>query len=74
MPFHDWTRVEPGIFHDFHLAWIGELRRALNSGLLPPFPAVEKLLWITLTASTVPSCVPKVKGPYQGRFGSSLSR
>src|SRR2546423_13207152 len=36
MPIHDWTRVEAGIFHDFHLAWIGELRRVLNAGLLPP--------------------------------------
>src|SRR5438105_4478628 len=36
MPVHDWTRVEDGIFHDFHLAWIGELRKALNRGLLPP--------------------------------------
>lgn len=36
MPLHDWTRVDAGIFHDFHLAWIGELRRVLNSGLLPP--------------------------------------
>lgn len=36
MPTHDWTKVEPGIFHDFHLSWIGELKRALNSGLLPP--------------------------------------
>lgn len=36
MPVHDWTRVDDGIFHDFHFAWIAELRRALNSGLLPP--------------------------------------
>jgi hypothetical protein len=36
MPLHDWTRVDAGIFHDFHLAWIAELRRALNGGLLPP--------------------------------------
>ncbi len=36
MAIHDWTRVDAGVFHDFHLAWIGELRRVLNSGLLPP--------------------------------------
>ena len=36
MPIHDWTKVEAGIFHDFHLSWIGELKRALNAGLLPP--------------------------------------
>lgn len=25
----------PGIFHDFHNAWIAEIRKALNGGLLP---------------------------------------
>jgi hypothetical protein len=35
MPIHDWTRVDPGIFHDFHLSWIAELKRSLNGGLLP---------------------------------------
>src|SRR3954468_20017145 len=36
MPVHDWTKVEAGIFHDFHHAWIEEIKRALNAGLLPP--------------------------------------
>ena len=36
MPIHDWTRVSDGTWHDFHLAWIAELRNALNDGLLPP--------------------------------------
>jgi hypothetical protein len=36
MPVHDWTRVEAGIFHDFHTAWSAALRSALNEGLLPP--------------------------------------
>jgi hypothetical protein len=35
MPVHDWTLVEPGIFHDFHVAWLPEIRKALNGGLLP---------------------------------------
>ncbi len=35
MPIHDWTRVDAGIFHDFHTVWIGYLRTALNEGLLP---------------------------------------
>jgi hypothetical protein len=35
MPVHDWSRVEAGIFHHFHHAWIEEISRALNSGLLP---------------------------------------
>lgn len=35
MPIHDWTRVRPGIFHDFHTAWLVEIRNCLNGGLLP---------------------------------------
>jgi hypothetical protein len=35
MPVHDWTRVDDGVFHDFHLGWIAEFRRVLNGGLLP---------------------------------------
>ena len=35
MPVHDWTRVEAGIFHAFHHGWIEELKRSLNTGILP---------------------------------------
>jgi hypothetical protein len=36
MPIHDWTRVPAGTFHDFHVAWMSEIRTALNNGILPP--------------------------------------
>jgi hypothetical protein len=35
MPIHDWTRVPAGTWHDFHLAWLAEIRNALNGGILP---------------------------------------
>jgi hypothetical protein len=35
MPVHNWTTVHAGIFHDFHHAWIEEIKRVLNGGLLP---------------------------------------
>jgi hypothetical protein len=35
MPIHDWTRVDAGIFHDFHQEWISRIKGALNAGLLP---------------------------------------
>lgn len=35
MPVHDWTRVEAGIFHAFHTAWLGQIQAAFNEGLLP---------------------------------------
>ena len=35
VPLHDWTRVRPGAYHDFHTAWLVYLRRDLKA-LLPP--------------------------------------
>jgi hypothetical protein len=35
MPIHDWTRVRPNRFHDFHQSWTIAIRNALNAGLLP---------------------------------------
>lgn len=35
MPIHDWTRVDAGVFHDFHYVWVAIIRRQLNAGLLP---------------------------------------
>jgi hypothetical protein len=35
MPIHDWTRVSAGTYHDFHQGWTIEIRRRLNSGVLP---------------------------------------
>jgi hypothetical protein len=35
MPIHDWTKVEAGIFCDFHGDWIQVLKHTLNDGLLP---------------------------------------
>lgn len=44
MPIHDWTRVDAGLFHDFHQRWTGILSDALNLGGLPPnyFALVEQ--------------------------------
>jgi hypothetical protein len=35
MPLHNWTKVDAGIFHDFHSSWIVHLKESLNEGLLP---------------------------------------
>ncbi len=44
IPVHDWTRVDAGLFHDFHQSWTVALRTALNAGGLPSdyFALVEK--------------------------------
>ena len=36
MPMHDWTQVEPTIYHHFHQQWTVAIADALNVGLLPP--------------------------------------
>jgi hypothetical protein len=36
MPIHDWSRVDPNLFHHFHQFWTTEICRRLNSELLPP--------------------------------------
>ncbi len=33
MPIHDWTRVDAGIYHDFHHEWHSEISRSFNSRL-----------------------------------------
>lgn len=35
MPIHDWTRVTPGTWHDFHLSWVVQFSNSLNRELLP---------------------------------------
>jgi hypothetical protein len=46
MPIHDWSRVDAGIFHDFHQAWTIEIRNELNAGGLPPgyFAMAEQVM------------------------------
>jgi hypothetical protein len=62
MPIHDWSRVEPGIFHDFHQAWTIELRNALNAGTLPSdyFALAEQIL-----AGPIPDVVTLQHRPRQ---------
>src|SRR4051794_11570798 len=44
MPLHDWTRVDSGLYHDFHQSWALAIRNALNGGVLPAdyFALVEQ--------------------------------
>lgn len=35
MPIHDWTKVPPTLFHDFHQSWTVRIKDALNGGTLP---------------------------------------
>ena len=46
MPIHDWSRVDPGIFHHFHQTWTIEIANSLNAGGLPRgfFAMAEQVL------------------------------
>src|SRR3954447_15882162 len=75
MPIHDWTRVDTGLFHDFHQGWTVALRNALNGGVLPPdyFALVEQRISgpiadvLTLALALVEQGIP-------GRSGDVLTR
>src|SRR5689334_3749422 len=53
MPMHDWTRVDPNDYHDFHYTWIAALKNALNDGRLPPG-------YFAMADHTVPPIIPDV--------------
>jgi hypothetical protein len=54
MPIHEWSRVFDGAFHDFHHVWIGELRNALNGGIVPPdYYAMAEQICLSRGASPI---------------------
>jgi hypothetical protein len=46
MPIHDWSRVKPGTFHNFHYRWVAAIMDALNGGVLPSgyFAMAEQII------------------------------
>lgn len=42
MPVHDWTKVDAGIFHAFHLSWIATLQQTLNCRLPKSYYALAE--------------------------------
>src|ERR1051325_719808 len=68
MPIHDWTKVDAGIFHDFHQAGIIEVRNALNAGLLPP---AYYALADEITRPFAPDVLPLQANGANGNFQSS---
>jgi hypothetical protein len=80
MPIHDWTRVRPNRFHDFHQRWTIAICNALNAGRLPPgyFAMVEQkaggpepdviTLELTPPAGSAPGGVAVALQPPKTRF------
>lgn len=86
MPIHDWSRVSPGIFHNFHQAWTIAIMDALNAGDLPPgffamveqytgneYPDVIALEWQSKRGGSRPvgTGVAVAEKPPQARFISA---
>ena len=68
MPVHDWTRVDAGIFHDFHLSWIAEIKRALNQGLLPrDYYALAEQITGNMVPDVLTLCRPVLGSPKAGK-------
>ena len=42
MPVHDWSKVDAGIFHDFHHTWITQIKLAVNGELPPSYYALAE--------------------------------
>jgi hypothetical protein len=42
MPIHDWTRVDAGLFHDFHQRWLAYLEPVAVGDVLPEMPIFLK--------------------------------
>ena len=80
MPIHDWTRVSAGTWHDFHLAWIAEIRNALNGGLLPSsyYAQAEQIAGplgpdvLTLQTPELPE-EPGIDGPSSGGLAEATA-
>jgi Protein of unknown function (DUF4058) len=70
MPIHDWTRVDAGLFHDFHQDWTIELCRSLNAGLLAPDLAA---LIDPQVGDPIPDVVTIGRGP-KSRTGKESTR
>lgn len=42
MPMHDWTKVDSGIYHDFHHEWISAIKHSLNQALPDDYYALAE--------------------------------
>jgi len=75
MPVHDWTRVDAGLFHDFHQGWAVTLCNALNGGGLPPeyFALVEQRIRGPIPDVLTLKLAPGAAEPSNGPVGLAVA-
>ena len=69
MPMHDWTRVEPTIYHHFHQAWSVEICKQLNGVLLPVLSALIE----QYTGGVEPDVLTVERRPRRPRSGGAAA-
>ena len=58
MAIHDWSQAPAGIFHDFHHAWIEDLKRILNRSVLPDgYYALAEQITTRLRPDAIPDVI-----------------
>ncbi len=73
MPIHDWTRVDAGLFHDFHQDWTVELCRTLNARELAPGFAALIDFQASDPISDMPTFHRRPKNAGERQSGASLT-
>jgi hypothetical protein len=45
---HDWSKVKPGTYHNFHQLWTSSITNQINSGILPRgcFAMAEQIIGV----------------------------
>jgi hypothetical protein len=75
MPIHDWTRVDAGLYHNFHQSWTIALKDALNRGGLPKeyFALVEQRIQGPIADVLTLKLSPTTQDPSNGRAGLAVA-
>src|SRR5258706_2358775 len=75
MPIHDWTRVRPGTYHNFHYRWVAAVMDRLNAGLLPPgyFAMAEQIIGRPETDVVALEATPRTKRPPNVNGGTAVA-
>ncbi len=75
MPVHDWTRVDGGLFHNFHQGWTVALCNALNTGGLPPdyFALVDQRIRGPIPDVLTLKLSPRTEEPSNGSGGVAVA-
>jgi hypothetical protein len=75
MPIHDWTRVDAGLFHDFHQRWSVDVSNVLNSGILPAgyFALIEQRIRGPIPDVLTLELKPKAKGAKENDEGLAVA-